>query len=229
MNSAQKKTNSPLGIRAKKALDTRTKILKAAIKVFAKHGYEGGRIEQISTLAKSYDRMIYYYFGSKEKLFIEVLETMYIQFNEAERSLKPDPDDPQLALSQVTDFTWHYYLAHPEFVALITSENLSRGKHASKSSQLQDIALPALAVLDGVLEQGKAQGIFRPEVQVRDVYLIIASMGYFYNSNHHTLSALLGEKLMDKKALLHWREVIQHTVLNAVRIHPADRSPARQS
>ncbi len=71
-------------------------------------------------------------------------------------------------------------------------------------------------MLDGVLERGKASGHFRPEVGARDIYLVIASLGYFYNSNHHTLSAFLGEPMMSKPALEHWRDVMQHTVLNAV-------------
>ena len=54
--------------------NTRDNILVAATKVFARYGYDGGSIEKISKSAKSVDRMIYYYFGNKEGLFIEVLE-----------------------------------------------------------------------------------------------------------------------------------------------------------
>jgi AcrR family transcriptional regulator len=69
------------GVRELAAQATRDSILRAATKVFAKHGYDGGRVEQISKAAKSYDRMIYYYFGSKEELFIAVLEETYRRFN----------------------------------------------------------------------------------------------------------------------------------------------------
>lgn len=207
---------APLGTRARQAQDTRAKILKAAIKVFAQNGYDGGRIESISTLAKTYDRMIYYYFGSKEKLFIEVLETIYLQLNEAEQKLELDPDDPVHALTQLVDFVWRYYLEHPEFVAILNSENLSRARHAKKSARLNEISGYALSVLDGILTRGMAAGTFQPGLTARDVYLIIASLGYFYNSNHHTLSAFLGEPIMSAPAVAHWRDVIQRTVLNAV-------------
>jgi AcrR family transcriptional regulator len=207
---------APLGTRARQAQDTRAKILKAATKVFAQRGYDGGRIESISSLAKTYDRMIYYYFGSKEKLFIEVLETIYLQLNEAEQKLELDPDDPVRALTQLVDFVWRYYLEHPEFVAILNSENLSRARHARKSGRLNEISGYALSVLDGILARGLAAGIFQPGLTARDVYLIIASLGYFYNSNHHTLSAFLGEPIMSAPAVAHWRDVIQRTVLNAV-------------
>jgi AcrR family transcriptional regulator len=75
-------------VREQAAQDTRDAILKAATRIFAKHGYSGGRIDEISKAARSYDRMIYYYFGSKEALFIAVLEDMYRRFNEAETALE---------------------------------------------------------------------------------------------------------------------------------------------
>ena len=206
------------GTRARQAQDSRERILRAAIKVFAQRGYDGGRIERISSLAKTYDRMIYYYFGSKEKLFVEVLETIYLQLNQAEQQLEHELDaaDPVRALSQLIDFVWQYYLDHPEFVAILTSENMSQGKHAKKSVRLREISSYALSVLDGILARGKAAGLFRADAGARDVYMVIASLGYFYNSNHHTLSAFLGEPMMSPPALAHWRDVIQQTVLRTV-------------
>ncbi|MGO4154962.1 TetR/AcrR family transcriptional regulator [Cupriavidus sp. YAF13] len=229
MSTPTAKKSAAAGTRARQAQDTRAKILKAAIKVFALRGYEGGRVEKISSLAKTYDRMIYYYFGSKEKLFVEVLETIYIQLNEAEQALKLDPEDPVRALTQLIDFVWGYYLDHPEFVAILSSENMSQGKHAKKSSRLREISSYALSVLDGILARGKAAGLFQPDVLARDIYLVIASLGYFYNSNHHTLSAFLGEPMMSKPALEHWRDVIQRTVLSTVCVPGTGISPAGET
>ncbi|AOY95229.1 TetR family transcriptional regulator [Cupriavidus sp. USMAA2-4] len=224
MSTPTARKSAAAGTRARQAQDTRAKILKAAIKVFAQRGYEGGRVERISSLAKTYDRMIYYYFGSKEKLFVEVLETIYAQLNEAEQKLELDTEDPVRALSQLIDFVWHYYLEHPEFVAILSSENMSQGKHAKKSERLRDISRYALSVLDGILARGKAAGTFRADSQARDIYLVIASLGYFYNSNHHTLSAFLGEAMMSQPALAHWREVIQATVMRTVCVVAPDSS-----
>lgn len=228
--SATRTRKTGLSVRAQQAQDTREKILRAAIKVFARHGYEGARIERISSLAKSHDRMIYYYFGSKEKLFVAVLEEIYLQLNEAEKSLDLSLDEPAIALTQIADFVWNYYLEHPELVWILNSENVSQGKHAKRSSNIREISNYALSVLETVLEQGKQKGVFRAEARARDVYIIIASLGYFYNSNHHTLSAFLGEPLMGEAALEHWRGVIRHTVLNAVQVNgvvPQEAAPLR--
>ena len=207
----------PLGVRAQAAQATRENILRAATKVFAKHGFAGGRIEQISKAAKSYDRMIYYYFGSKEALFVAVLEEMYRRFNEAEAKLVLDVAKPVEALTAVIRFMYGYYHRNPEFITLLNTENLHRGKHIAKSERAREFSSPAVAVLGQVLASGVQQKLFRADLAARDVYLMIASMGYFYLSNRFTLSAFLGEQLDSADALAHWEAFLIDAVLRTVR------------
>ena len=205
------------GVRALAAQATRDSILRAATKVFAKHGFAGGRIEQISKAAKSYDRMIYYYFGSKEGLFVAVLEEMYRRFNDAESKLALDAVAPVDALCAVIRFMWAHYQRHPEFITLLNTENLHRGKHIAKSLRAREYSAPAVSVLGEVLARGVRQKLFRADVAARDVYLMIASMGYFYLSNRFTLSAFLGEQLDSADALAHWEAFLIDAVLRTVR------------
>lgn len=204
------------GVRELTAQATRDSILKAAIKVFAKSGFAGGRVEQISKAAKSHDRMIYYYFGSKEGLFIAALEETYRRFNEAEAKVNLNLDDPIEALKEMIQFIWTYYQKHPEFITLLNSENLHRGKHISKSLRAREYSSAAIAVLEKILNGGIATGVFRRDVAARDVYLMIASLGYFYLSNRYTLEAFLGENLDTAAALSHWEAFITHAVLRVV-------------
>lgn len=195
---------------------TRDGILRAATKVFARHGFDGGRIEQISKAARSYDRMIYYYFGSKEGLFIAVLEEMYRRFNEAEAGLVLCAERPVESLTAVIRFMWNYYHRNPEFITLLNTENLMRGRHIAKWLGAREYSSPAIEVLARVLESGARQGLFRENLAARDVYLMIAGMGYFYLSNRHTLSAFLGEPLERPAALAHWEGFIIDSVLRVV-------------
>ncbi|MCX2816430.1 MULTISPECIES: TetR family transcriptional regulator [unclassified Pseudomonas] len=188
------------GVRAQQADRTRDNILKAAVKVFSKEGFTGGRIEQISTLAKSNDRMIYYYFGSKEKLFISVLEHIYASFNQAEAKLRLDLADPEQALRELVAFIWDYYVRHPEFVTILATENLHQGLHARKSQNLRALSGEAVGVLRPIIEAGQAKGLFRDDICITHAYLMIASLCYFYNSNRHTLSSFLAVDLADKQA-----------------------------
>ncbi len=203
------------GIQAR-AITTRNAILHAAIEVFAKHGFDGGRIELISTLAKTHDRMIYYYFGSKESLFVEVLKTIYQRMNDAEAALQIDLDDPVEALITVTHFMWQYYLDHPEFMTLLNTENLHQGQHLKKSDRVSELMSPGVGTLDRALRAGADKGVFQRGLRARDLYIAIAALGYFYLSNRHTLSAFLGEDLVAKPALKHWREFITNMVLRSV-------------
>ena len=203
------------------ALTTQENILRAATKEFAKHGLAGGRIDQISKAAKSHDRMIYYYFGSKEGLFIAVIEDAYRRFNEAESKVVLKMDDPVEDLKTLVQFMWSYYQKKPEFITLLNSENLHRGKHISKSMRAREYSSPAISVLNQVLAAGIEMNIFRRDVRARDIYLMSAALAYFYVSNRFTLSAFLGEDLMDPEALAHWEEFITSAVIRQVSIAPS--------
>ncbi|MES2244135.1 MAG: TetR/AcrR family transcriptional regulator [Pseudomonadota bacterium] len=208
------------GVREQAAQTTRDNILRAATKVFARYGYEGGSVEKISQSAKSFDRMIYYYFGSKEGLFIEVLEDMYRRMNDAELELDLDLEQPVESLKDVIRFVVTYYSKNPEFITLLNTENLHRGKHIAKSMRAREYSSPAIAIIQKLLESGVKKKVFRADISARNVYLLIAATGYFYISNRHTLSAFLGEDLQTPEALAAWQAFITSTVLRTVMLNP---------
>lgn len=208
------------GVRAQQADQTRARILQAAIAVFTRDGYSGGRIEKISAEAESNDRMIYYYFGSKEKLFVKVLEHTYEQFNRAESLLSLDPSTPVQTLRQLVAFVWDYYVSHPEFVAILSIENLHKGKHARQSSELRRLSGEAVGVLRPIIDAGQAQGLFRQDLDLKHVYLMIASLCYFYNSNLHTLSSFLGQDMGAEGERTDWLAFIQDLVMRGVMVLP---------
>ena len=205
------------GVRELAAQETQDSILRAASRLFAKHGFSGARIDQISKAAKSHDRMIYYYFGSKESLYIAVLEDLYRRFNDAEARLKLNVEEPEVALVAVVSFIWDYYQRNPDFITLLNDENLHRGKHISKSLRAREYSSPAIQILESVLASGAQKKVFRSDLVARDVYLMIAGLNYFYLSNRYTLSAFLGEKLEQHEAMVHWQQFVIDTVLRTVK------------
>jgi AcrR family transcriptional regulator len=205
--------------RAKQAKSTRDAILVAAEKVFAKFGFAGARVETISKAAKCYDSLIYYYFGSKEKLFAQVLENAYRKMIEAEQALHLDLDNPVEALTAMVQFPWRYYLDHPELITLLGTENLQKAKHLKAWGGANQFFSPAVGVLEGVLRSGVEKGLFRADLDTVDIYTAIMSLGYFYVSNRHTLSQFFGKDLLDAAEIDHWGEFITRFVLAAVR-HP---------
>ena len=217
MTQAAKKAVRGTGVREAAAQATRDKILRAATKVFARYGYEGGSVEKISRLAKSYYRMIYYYYGSKEGLFVSVLEGIYRRMDEAEAKVAPDPSNPVEALKTVIRFKLDYYWRNPDFVNLLNTENLHKGRHVSKLEHRGEYSSHAIQSIGRILESGAEQGLFRPNLNARDVFLLIASMAYFYTSNRYTLTVFLGDELDTPEAVSHWEAFVMDSVLRAVR------------
>ena len=219
-DSAQDGIPRKLGVREKAAQATRASLLKAAIKIFAQYGLDGGSVDKISKAAKSHDRMIYYYFGNKEGLFVAVIEETYKRFNVAESKLKLDLLDPLRSLEKIVQFILRYYRDHPEFVTLLNIENLHKGKHIGQSS-FRDYSSKAIGVIDQVLATGAQAGVFSSQFRARDLYMMIAALGYFYQSNRYTLSAFLGENLEAKAAFDQWESFVISTVLKTIAPDPS--------
>ena len=225
---AAKSATKPLGRRSADQGDTRAAILRAAMREFTRGGYDGARIDRISQAAKANDRMIYYYFGSKEQLFIEVLETIYAELGAAESALDLDLGQPQAALEAVVRFTLDYYRTHPEMIALLNHENQRGGADVAKSRRVRSLSSPLTSLLGRILEAGARQGLFRAGVRSQDLYIAIAALHYFYVSNRHTLSRFLGTDLMGKAALAHWSDFAVDMVLRTVRAEADAAKPVRR-
>jgi len=192
------------------------RILQAATHEFATHGFGGARVERISRRARTVDRMLYYYFGSKDGLFRAVLENSYEQLGQAEQQLKLADTEPAQAMRELIAFTWHYYLEHPAFIRLLNSENLYRGAHIKKSRRVKSLSFPLLSILAGLLKRGAAQGTFRSDADPVQIYITIAALGYFYLSNQHTLSRFLGVELMQPAQRGAWLEHITRVVMDHI-------------
>ncbi|RZL61068.1 MAG: TetR/AcrR family transcriptional regulator [Variovorax sp.] len=192
-------------------------ILGAALDEFSRHGLAGARMDRIAAQADVNKRLIYYYFTSKDDLFLAVLENAYVNIREAEKHLHLRDLAPPLALRRLTEFTWDYYIAHPEFMTLLNSENLHQGRHLAKSQRVRDLNSPLIETLGEILERGRKDGIFRGGIDAVQLYVSIAGMAYFYLSNSYTLSAVFGRDLMTPKAhherLSHMCEVVLGYVL----------------
>ena len=192
-------------------------ILAAARDEFAEHGLGGARMDRIAERAGLNKRLIYYYFADKDKLFQAVLEQAYLHIRQEERKLNLLGLKPADALRRLVEFTWNYYLGHPEFLSLLNSENLQSARHLHDSEQARELNSPLIATLGEILERGRKEGSFRGGVDPLQLYVSIAGLAYFYLSNHHTLSAIFGRDLMTARArnerLAHMCDVILGYVL----------------
>jgi AcrR family transcriptional regulator len=190
----------------------RGRILAAALDEFAHYGLGGARVDRIAARAGANKRMLYYYFGNKEDLFLAVLESSYAHIRRAELGLRLGALDPAEGIRRLIAFTWDYYLKHPEFLTLLNSENLHRGRHIRRSHQIAAMHSPLIAMLRDLLERGARAGKFRRGVDPVQLYISIAGLGYFYLGNRHTLSTIFERDLLAARSkterLTHMTELV---------------------
>ena len=183
------------------AEQTRKRILLAATAEFARKGLGGARVDEIALRSKSNKRMIYHYFGSKEKLFKTVLEDAYVGIRSAEQKLHLDEMEPVEAISTLVRFTWNYYLQHPEFLTLVNSENLHRAKHLKTSDVIHRVSGAFVQMVKAILDRGVAAGVFRGGIDPVQLNITIAAIGYYYLTNRFTGSIIFERDFMAPEAL----------------------------
>lgn len=171
---------------------TRRRILLAAAEEFANGGLFGARVDQIARRAETNERMLYYYFGSKEQLFTAVLEHAFAALTEAERSLDLSGLAPVEAITRLAHFVWDYYRDHPELLRLVNNENLHEARYMQKSSRIREMMSPIVATLGAILTRGESAGLFRSNVDPLHLYVTLSGMGYYIVSNRYTLTATFG-------------------------------------
>ncbi len=202
--------------RTRDAEATKARILAAAKSEFARLGLGGARVDEIAEKAKANKRMIYHYFGSKEDLFRAVLEDAYLDIRNAEQDLNLDDMPPAEALQTLVRFTWEYYLENPEFITLVNSANLHKGRHLEGSEKLRRASRKYIGLIRDILTRGAAEGVFRDDVDANQLNITIAAIGYYYLTNRFTGVILFERKYMTKKALDERLEFNLQTVLRIV-------------
>lgn len=197
----------PVAVRDAEA--TRRRILQAARAEFARHGLGGARIERMAKAARTNKRMLYYYFGNKEGLFLAALEAAYDDIRAAERKLNLEALKPLEAIERLARFTWDYFVTHPEFMMLLNSENLHKARHLKQSKQIHAMNSPLIATVGKILRRGEQEGTVRPGVDPLQLYVSIAALAYFYLSNASTLSVTFGRDVLSKSEM---KQRIEHIV-----------------
>jgi AcrR family transcriptional regulator len=196
---------------------TRADILEVATREFAQHGLAGARIDVIAEAMRTSKRMIYYYFGSKEGLYVAVLEEAYRRMRAIEADLHLEDLAPEDALRRLVGFTVDYQLANPDFIRLVMNENMHRGEYLAQSEVIQQLNVPAIDGLRRVYERGLAAGVFRAGIDPVDLHMSISALSVFNVANRHTFSLIFRRDLESPAALIARRDSIIEMVVRFVR------------
>lgn len=194
--------------RSLRAAGTRLRILRTAIRMFARFGFEGVSVDAVVAQAKVNKRMVYHYFGSKRGLYGEALAEVYRGIWKVEADVFRDQPTAVEALEKLMEAYFAFLQDNRDFVALLLWENLAGGK------QLPDMAdgvtkAPILEALDEVVARGMASGELRPGLDRRHLLIHLMGICMMYFSNRHTLSRSMGMNLGDPLEL---KEGVRHAI-----------------
>ena len=205
--------------RTRDAERTRAEIIDVATREFADKGFDGARVDEIAAKMSTTKRMIYYYFGNKERLYIEVLEHAYAGIRAIEQDLDTEHLAPVAAMRQLAELTFDHHESHPDFIRLVSIENIHRAEHIARSTVLSGLADPALDVLARILERGRAAGVFRGDVDPLDVHMVISSFCVFRIANRYTVNAIFQRDMLAAEHRARHRRLLGDLVLDYLATH----------
>ncbi len=172
-------------------------IMEVARAEFAEKGLAGARIDEIANATHTSKRMIYYYFSSKEGLYLAVLEAAYREMREHEAELDLDNMPPLDALKRLVQYTFDHHRNNEDYIRLVMSENIHRGQYMAQSGLIQELNSPAIGAIASVYARGVATGIFRAGLDPVDIHASISALAFFNVSNRHTFGLIFKQDWQD--------------------------------
>jgi AcrR family transcriptional regulator len=211
--AAESRTNDPER--------TMADIVEIATREFADKGLSGARIDEIAARTRTSKRMIYYYFGSKEGLYVAVLEEAYRRIRGIERGLNLADLLPEEALATLVGFTFDYQMANPDFIRLVMTENIHRGEFLAQSKTVQQLNVPAIDAVQAIYRRGVEAGVFREGLDPLDLHMSISALCFFSEANRHTFSVIFKRDIGSPEARAARRASIVEMVMRHVRKQPS--------
>jgi AcrR family transcriptional regulator len=200
---------------------TKLEILAVATQEFADRGFAGARVDEIAAQTRTTKRMIYYYFGSKELLYIAALEKAYEAIRITEQSVDIDNLDPIAAVRKLAELTFDRHEANPNFSRLVSHENMQRAQFIAASGGFPGLDRPVIKMLQYALEQGRSSGVFRRDIDVFDVHMLISSFCFFRINNQYTFKANFGRNLVEPARRAMYRQMIGDVVVQYLTSAPS--------
>jgi AcrR family transcriptional regulator len=196
---------------------TRREILDVATREFADQGFAGARVDEIAARTRTTKRMLYYYFGSKERLFVAVLERAYATIRAAEQTIEVDHLDPAAAIRRLAELTFDHHESHPDFIRLVSIENIHRAEHIAGHSDLAGQNTPAIELIEKILDRGRRDGSFARDIDAVDLHMMISAFCVFRIANRHTFGAIFDRDLTDAARRDGYRRMLGDMIVEYLR------------
>lgn len=193
-------------------------ILSVAMAEFAESGLAGARIDAIAEKTKTSKRMIYYYFGDKEGLYIATLEAIFERVLHEEAELDIDGMMPEQALASFVEFVFDQHRNNPDLIRVVMNENILHAKYMQKSEIIGSQNVTLTRRLERIIERGQAQGVFREGIDPMFIYWQMQAQAFYNVSNRPSFSTKFSPKFFDKEGQAYLRAEMVDSILRYVRV-----------
>ena len=167
---------TPSRNQAERADLTRSRILDAALKEFSAHGLAGARIDQIASAAGVNKALLYYYFESKEKLYIAALEMIAAKIRDSSMAVFLSDTTPGERVLRTSLNHFDRILGQREFQTLMQQEmiRLHKGEEGALPLLVKRVFAPVQAMYQSMVREGIASGEL---IDVDWLQIHLASLG----------------------------------------------------
>ena len=148
-----------VGRKKSAARDSRTALFHAAALEFSERGYDAAGTDRIAARARVNKAMLYYHFGSKHDLYLEVVRDMVRTVSGRARAIADGPGTAEQKLDVWVATIVEEAAARPWFAPIMLREIAAGAPHFDVSTfQLMNDVF--VAVKD-IIAQGQRDGVFR--------------------------------------------------------------------
>lgn len=148
-----------------------SRILAAAARVFAQRGYHAARVAEIARVAEVAHGTVYLYFRNKEELLVSLFRERLGALVETARTQLARIQDPAERLRALIQGHLQC-LAQDRDFAVVTQVELRQARR-ELSGQIQEILHQYLALIEEIVRDGQARGVFTAQVDARQIRNVI--------------------------------------------------------
>jgi TetR/AcrR family transcriptional regulator len=161
---------------ADRSIETKARILEAALCEFAAHGLAGARTEQIAAAAGVNKALLYYYFASKEKLYAATLEMVSARVRDRSMAVFLRKDSPGERLLRAALDHFDRILTQREFQSLMQQEmmRLHQGEEGLLPILVKRVFGPLQAMAQSMVREGIASGEL---IEAEWLQVVLAAIG----------------------------------------------------
>jgi TetR/AcrR family transcriptional regulator len=173
------------------AARTRQRLLKAAIRLFAEHGYHGVAVDKIVMAARVNKRMVYHYFGSKNGLFQAAFREVYDRLGSVEFYAIERGHSPREKLTRLVEGYFQFLDGDPVYTRFLLWANVEKGRYIGKEEKVLTKA-HFFEQFRLIVEDGVRTGEFNHDLNIQQLLVHLIGLCFIYHSNQYTLSEGLG-------------------------------------